>query len=82
MGRPRREPLTRERVVQVALEIMDREGVDAITMRHVGHALGVEAMSLYNHVKDKQDLLDGITGAVMAEFRWEPTTDDWVEQGR
>lgn len=81
-GRPRREPLTRERVVQVALEIMDREGVDAITMRHVGHALGVEAMSLYNHVKDKQDLLDGITGAVMAEFRWEPSTEDWVEQGR
>jgi AcrR family transcriptional regulator len=81
-GRPHREPLTRERVVQVALEIMDREGVDAITMRHVGHALGVEAMSLYNHVKDKQDLLEGITGAVMAEFRWEPTTDDWVEQGR
>ncbi|HEU4354088.1 MAG TPA: TetR/AcrR family transcriptional regulator C-terminal domain-containing protein [Actinomycetota bacterium] len=81
-GRPHREPLTRERVIQVALEIMDREGVDAITMRHVGRALGVEAMSLYNHVKDKQDLLDGITGAVMAEFRWEPTTDDWVEQGR
>lgn len=81
-GGSRREPLTRERVVQVALEIMDREGVDAITMRHVGRALGVEAMSLYNYVKDKQDLLDGIIGAVMAEFRWEPTTDDWVEQGR
>lgn len=81
-GRPRREPLTRERVIQVALEIMDREGVEAITMRHVGRALGVEAMSLYNHVKDKEDLLDGITGAVMAEFRWEPTMEGWVDQAR
>ena len=78
----RREPLTRERVVRSALQIMDREGVEALTMRRVGRELGVEAMSLYNHVRDKEDLLDAITGAVMAEFRWQPTTDDWVEQGR
>jgi AcrR family transcriptional regulator len=80
--RVRREPLTRERVVRTALEIMDREGLGALTMRRVGRELGVEAMSLYNHVRDKEDLLDAITAAVMAEFRWEPASDDWLEQGR
>ncbi len=79
---PKREHLTRERVVRTALEIMDREGLESVTMRRVGRELGVEAMSLYNHVRDKEDLLDGVTEAVMAEFRWENMDDDWVEQGR
>ena len=77
-----RERLTRERVVRAALLIMDEEGLEAVTMRRVGRELGVEAMSLYNHVRDKEDLLDGITEAVLAEFRWDPTTDEWMELGR
>ncbi|MBI2237131.1 MAG: helix-turn-helix transcriptional regulator [Actinobacteria bacterium] len=48
-ARPRREPLTRERIIQAALRIMDQEGLEAVTMRHIGRGLGVEAMSLYNH---------------------------------
>jgi AcrR family transcriptional regulator len=78
----RREPLTRERVVATARHIMDREGVQSVTMRRVGRELGVEAMSLYNHVRDKEDLLDAITASVMGEFMWEGTSDDWVEEGR
>jgi AcrR family transcriptional regulator len=61
---------------------MDEEGLEAVTMRRVGRELGVEAMSLYNHVRDKEDLLDAITQEVVAEFDWQPGTDDWVEQGR
>jgi len=61
---------------------MDNEGLESVSMRRVGRELGVEAMSLYNHVRDKEDLLDAITEAVLGEFHWEPNTDDWVEQGR
>jgi AcrR family transcriptional regulator len=79
--RPRREPLSRERIIQAALAIMDLEGLDAITMRRVGRELGVEAMSLYNHVHDKDDLLDGITEEVLREFRM-PSAEDWWEAAR
>jgi AcrR family transcriptional regulator len=74
--------LSRERIVRTALGIMDEEGLEAVTMRRVGRELGVEAMSLYNHVRDKEDLLDGVTEAVLGEFRWQPHADDWLEQGR
>jgi AcrR family transcriptional regulator len=79
---PHRSRLSRDLVVRTALRLMDEEGVEAVTMRRVGRELGVEAMSLYNHVRDKEDLLDGVTESVLAEFEWEPGTDDWVEQGR
>ncbi len=78
----RREPLTRERIVSAALRIMDEGGLEAVTMRRVGRELGVEAMSLYNHVPDKQDILDGVAEAVMAGFEWEPTSEDWLIQAR
>ncbi|HXJ64945.1 MAG TPA: TetR/AcrR family transcriptional regulator C-terminal domain-containing protein [Actinomycetota bacterium] len=79
--RPRREPLNRDRVIAAALRIMDEEGLDAVTMRRVGRELGVEAMSLYNHVRDKDDILDGIAQAVLAGFRI-PEADDWAESAR
>ena len=78
----RREPLTRERIVDVALRLMDSEGLDAVTMRHVGRELGVEAMSLYNHVRDKEDILSGVVEAVMAEFEFPEPHQDWREEGR
>jgi AcrR family transcriptional regulator len=62
-----REPLTRERVVQEALRIVDRDGLDALTMRRLGSALGVEAMSLYHHVPNKAALLDAVVEAIMRE---------------
>ena len=64
----RREPLTRDRIIRTALRIMDTEGLDAVTMRKVGRELGVEAMSLYNHVRDKEDILDSICEEVVAEL--------------
>ena len=49
---------------------MDAEGLEAVTMRRIGRELGVEAMSLYNHVEDKDDILEGVTERVMAEFEF------------
>ena len=79
--RPRREPLSRERIVRAALQIMDQEGLEAVTMRRIGRELGVEAMSLYNHVRDKEDILDGVCEEVLAEFRL-PESRDWGEAVR
>jgi AcrR family transcriptional regulator len=74
-----REPLTRERILQAALRIMDEEGLEAVTMRRVGRELGVEAMSLYNHVEDKEAILDGVCETILAEFELPETieADDW-----
>jgi AcrR family transcriptional regulator len=77
-GKTRREPLSRDRVIQTALRIMDEGGLEAVTMRRIGRELGVEAMSLYNHVRDKEDILDSICEAVLAEFRV-PEADDWAD---
>jgi AcrR family transcriptional regulator len=55
-----RPGLTREHVLRAAIELADEVGVESLTMRRLGQALGVEAMSLYNHVAGKDDLLDGI----------------------
>jgi AcrR family transcriptional regulator len=74
--------LSRALIVRTALRVMDQEGLDAVTMRRVGRELGVEAMSLYNHVRDKEDLLDGVAEAALAEFRIELSSGDWVAQGR
>jgi AcrR family transcriptional regulator len=81
LEKPRREPLTRDRIVRTALRIMDDEGLDAVTMRRVGRDLGVEAMSLYNHVNDKEDILDGICELVLSEFRV-PEVEAWDEAAR
>jgi AcrR family transcriptional regulator len=81
-ARERREPLTRERVVDAALAIMDAEGLEAVTMRRVAREVGVEAMSLYNHVRDKDDLLQGVCDRVMSSFDFPRTTGDWGERCR
>ncbi len=78
----RREPLTRGRILEAALRIMDEEGLEAVTMRRVGRELGVEAMSLYNHVADKDDILNGVTEKVMSEFEFPEETGDWREDAR
>jgi AcrR family transcriptional regulator len=73
----RREPLTRDRIFRAALRIMDAEGLEAVTMRRIGKELGVEAMSLYNHVEDKEAILDGILETVMSEFDYPAEIGDW-----
>jgi AcrR family transcriptional regulator len=81
LEKPRREPLTRDRIIRAALRIMDAQGLEAVSMRHIGRELGVEAMSLYNHVRDKEDILDSICEAVLSEFRI-PDADGWTEGAR
>ncbi|MBO0745820.1 MAG: TetR family transcriptional regulator [Candidatus Dormibacteraeota bacterium] len=67
--RPRRQRrgLTRAQIVERALEIGDREGLEAVSVRRVASELGVTSMALYRHVKDKNDLLAAMLDAVMAE---------------
>jgi TetR/AcrR family tetracycline transcriptional repressor len=61
----KRKPLTRAAVITAALELLDEEGLPALSMRRLAPRLRVEAMSLYNHVKDKQDLLQSVVDAVL-----------------
>src|SRR3954464_1587708 len=74
MATATRKPLSRERILDTALAIVDEEGFEALSMRKLGQALGFEAMSLYNHVANKDDLLDGILDLVLAES--EPPAPD------
>jgi len=62
-----RLPLTRGRIVDKALEILDTEGVEGITMRRLGDALGVEAMALYHHFPNKDAILDGVLARIIEE---------------
>ena len=62
-----RIPLTRDRVLQAALGLADEGGVEAVSMRKIADELGVKAMSLYNHVANKDDVIDGILDLVLAE---------------
>ena len=73
----RRVPLTRARVLEAAVDLADREGIDAVSMRRLGQELGVEAMSLYTHVRGKDDLLDGMVDAVVAEITVDAAGPDW-----
>jgi TetR/AcrR family tetracycline transcriptional repressor len=79
---PARERLTRDRVVEAAMRIMDDEGLDAVTMRRVARDVGVEAMSLYHYVRDKEDLLDGMCAMVMRDFRYPDEHRPWIEVAR
>lgn len=63
----RTSPLNRNLVLTAALALIDREGLEALTMRRLGTELGIEAMSLYNHVKDRSDLLDGLVELLIGE---------------
>jgi AcrR family transcriptional regulator len=73
----RRAPLSRERVLRAAVALADRNGLDSLTMRRLGQEVGVEAMSLYNHVANKDDVLDGIVDLVMGDIEVPPTGTDW-----
>jgi AcrR family transcriptional regulator len=72
-----RAPVTRDRVLGAAMAIADRGGLDGVTMRAVAKQLGVEAMSLYKHVVNKEDLLDGLVECVMQELEPPAPTPDW-----
>ncbi len=64
----RRPRVSREQVLDAALELADEGGLAAVTMASVGARLGVEAMSLYRHIGNKEELLDGLVDRVFAEI--------------
>jgi AcrR family transcriptional regulator len=72
-----RAPLSRERVLRAALVLADAGGIDSLSMRRLGDELGVEAMSLYNHVANKDDILDGIVDLVFSEIALPSNRGDW-----
>jgi AcrR family transcriptional regulator len=72
-----RIPLTRERILRAAMRIADEEGLEALTMRRLGQELGVQAMSLYNHVANKDDLYQGIVDLALSEIEVPSPDLDW-----
>src|SRR6476659_3049622 len=77
-----RPPLSRDRILQTALELVDEQGVGALTMRKLGRQLGFEAMSLYNYVSNKDDVIDGMLELVLAETDLPKAADDWASAVR
>jgi AcrR family transcriptional regulator len=78
-GATPRAPLNRDRVLRAALALADAGGVEALSMRKLGQALGVEAMSLYKHVADKEAILDGIADLVSEEMEVPSADLPWRE---
>jgi AcrR family transcriptional regulator len=72
-----RLPLNRDRILRAALELADEGGIESLTMRKLGQALGFEAMSLYNYVANKDDLIDGILDLVLDESAPPAPDGDW-----
>jgi len=71
-------PITRAAVLAGALDIIDREGVDALSMRRLGEALGRDPMALYRHVPNKAAVLDGVVEMVFEQLSLDTTTPDWI----
>jgi AcrR family transcriptional regulator len=79
---PGRERLNRARVLDAAIALADAEGIDALTMRRLAQGLGVEAMSLYNHIANKNDLLDAMLDRVTDEIELHGDGSDWRRRTR
>ena len=77
-----RIPLSRDRVIEAAVALADEHGLDGISMRKLGAELGVEAMSLYNHVDDKGDLFDGMIDHVFISIQIPDGELSWQDQTR
>ncbi|WP_219471754.1 TetR/AcrR family transcriptional regulator [Nonomuraea rhizosphaerae] len=77
------QPLSRARIVAAAIDLIEREGADAVSMRRIAAELGVGVMSLYNHVPNKDALLNGVAESVLSEIEF---TDDpdahWTDRVR
>ena len=76
-GPARRSRLTRKRVLETAVHLADRGGIESVSMRRLGQELGVEAMSLYTHVRSKDDLLDGMVEVVVGQIPIRRTRAGW-----
>ena len=74
---PPRAPLSKERVIVEAVALADEAGIAALTMRKLADRLLVEPMSLYHHVANKDEILDGIVDLVFAEIELPAAGDAW-----
>ncbi|MBB4908389.1 TetR/AcrR family transcriptional regulator [Actinophytocola algeriensis] len=74
--------LNRDQVLRAAVALADANGLESLTMRKLGVELGIEAMSLYNHVANKVDLLDGMIDCVFAEIELPAGEADWKTAAR
>jgi AcrR family transcriptional regulator len=72
-----RAPLSRDRVLSAALRLADKSGLESLSMRNLAQALKVEAMSLYNHVPNKEAILDGLVELVVSEIDVPALGGDW-----
>ncbi len=72
-----RVPLSRERVLRAAIVLADQGGIESLSMRKLGQELGVEAMSLYNHVANKEEILDGMVDVVVSEIDLSSGGTEW-----
>jgi len=82
MVRSPQEPITRARIVALALELADRDGLGAASFRRLGEELGVTPMALYHHVRDKADLLAEMIELVLAEVELPPRPARWADDLR
>lgn len=80
--RPKRTPLTAARILKCALRMADKQGLDSLSMRNLAAALKVEAMSLYNHVENKEKILDGLVELVVSEIEIPVPGQPWKEAMR
>jgi AcrR family transcriptional regulator len=72
-----RTPLSRDRVLRAAIDLADKGGLGSLSMRKLALTLGVEAMSLYNHVANKDGILDGVVDVIFGEIGLPPTGVGW-----
>lgn len=82
MVSPTRPPLTRDRIIEAAVAYADENGVDDLSMRKLGAELGVEAMSLYNHVENKDDIYDGMIDRIFSGIEIPGDDLGWKERAR
>ena len=81
-GPIQKQRLSRELVLAKALEVVDADGLEALTMRRLGQELGRDPMSLYRHAENRAALLDGVTELVLNELTIHPQDPDWKAQLR
>ena len=78
----RRTQLTRQRVLRAAVSLADRDGLESVSMRRLAQELGIEAMSLYTHVRSKDDLLGGMVDVVIGQIPADGTRGGWRQSLR
>ncbi|HEX5950649.1 MAG TPA: TetR/AcrR family transcriptional regulator [Actinomycetota bacterium] len=69
--------MSRERILRTAIDLADRDGIEAVSMRRIAHELGVVPMALYKHVANKEEILDGLVELVIGEIDPVSSDDDW-----